>query len=83
MVCSKLNGAVFIPPGDRDRTVNDPTRANHFGAKLKAQNVLYLHFYNLIRFFALKNLFGKYLMPFLVSRVARLQCLSTGSTQSC
>ena len=39
MVCLKLNGTLFIPPGNRDGTESGRTLATHFGA-LKAQNIL-------------------------------------------
>ena len=57
MVCLKLNGTVFIPPGDRDRTVSGRTLATHFGA-LKTQNVSHFHFNNLM-IFCIGNPFSK------------------------
>lgn len=82
IICWKLNGTIFISRGDRDRKVqvSGRTRATHFGAKLKAQNVSFFFFFffhfHIMRLFALKIPFRKYLMPFLVRKVARSHCLS-------
>lgn len=59
IICWKLNGTIFISRGDRDRKVqvSGRTRATHFGAKLKAQNVSFFFFFSLSHYeaFCIKN----------------------------